>query len=398
MTIFQQRRAMRRCRVATIALLTSAILIKDTRNNVLKLTPPLGKNQTASQDVAMVMKESVQVDTTLIIATVPHDRDHAKALWSHLECLTEKIDRVVVAAPDVDWSRNIVEAIITNFKLQAAINQISVPIIEPAYFDNNRYDVGLWCDALTHYGFSPIDESESAFSRINYNNLTDRIVGATKQEHVGHQSSNISRLVTEEHPATSLKLLSLNGRLGRSPPGSKYNWVESVYRGFTPQGLMTFMKHSCTPEAARKCIGSNAGCIVRNFEIPLMGAYPKGEGVEAIYPSFYPSDEEMKDWERRGVNMTGSEKIWGFDQWRMGAKYYQYLVDKFDFPLLKVKAIHKPNKRGLEKTVECYRMTNDSFFSVLVFPTMEILKAYHQRMSGEETVAFVTTDTDPSSH
>jgi len=230
MTIFQQRRAMRRCRVATIALLTSAILIKDTRNNDLKLTPPLGKNQTASQDVAMVMKESVQVDTTLIIATVPHDRDHAKALWSHLECLTEKIDRVVVAAPDVDWSRNIVEAIITNFKLQAAINQISVPIIEPAYFDNNRYDVGLWCDALTHYGFSPIDESErynssrttipqaifmindSAFSRINYNNLTDRIVGATKQEHVGHQSSNISRLVTEEHPATSLKLLSLNGR------------------------------------------------------------------------------------------------------------------------------------------------------------------------------------------
>lgn len=49
----------------------------------------------------------MQVNTTLIIATVPRDKDHARALWSHLECLTERIDRVLVAAPDVDWSRNI---------------------------------------------------------------------------------------------------------------------------------------------------------------------------------------------------------------------------------------------------------------------------------------------------
>lgn len=147
-----------------------------------------------------------------------------------------------------------------------------------------------------------------------------------------------------------------------------------MYRGFTPQGLMTFMKHSCSPAAARKCLGEDAGCIVRNFEIPLSGAYERG-AAGAIYPSFYPSDEEMKDWEKRGINMTGSEKIFGSDQWRHGKEYYLYLVNEFDFPLLKVKVARKPGWSFLANTVECYHMTDDSFFDSLVFPTRETLNA-----------------------
>lgn len=149
----------------------------------------------------------MQVNTTLIIATVPRDKDHARALWSHLECLTERIDRVLVAAPDVDWSRNIVEAIVQDFMLAAAINQRSVPIIETAYFDNNRYDVGLWCDALATVPKNQATflVNDSAFSRINFNNLTERIVGATKQEHIGQLTNDLSRTM-------SPKLLSLNGR------------------------------------------------------------------------------------------------------------------------------------------------------------------------------------------
>jgi len=149
----------------------------------------------------------MQVNTTLIIATVPRDEDHARALWSHLECLTERIDRVLVAAPDVDWSRNIVEAIVQDFMLAAAINQRSVPIIETVYFDNNRYDVGLWCDALATVPKNQATflVNDSAFSRINFNNLTERVVRATKQEHIG-QLTNVSS------STMSPKLLSLNGR------------------------------------------------------------------------------------------------------------------------------------------------------------------------------------------
>ena len=133
---------------------------------------------------------------------------------------------------------------------------------------------------------------------------------------------------------------------------------------------MTFMKHSCSPAAARKCLGKDARCIVDSFEISLSGAYEKG-AAGGIYPSFYPSDEEMKDWERRGINMTGSKKLWGSTSWIHGKEYYRYLVDEFDFPLLKVKAVRKANRRHLAKTVECYRMTDDSFFDLLVFPTKE---------------------------
>ena len=153
--------------------------------------------------------------------------------------------------------------------------------------------------------------------------------------------------------------------------------MESVYRGFTPQGLITFISHSCNPEATKKCLGKGVRCIVDNFEIALSGAYPKGE-VGAIYPSFVPSsDEEMKDWKMKGINMTElSEQKWVFDQWRDGKAYYHYLVDKFNFPLLKVKAKQKFIR--LNPGIECYRTANESFFASLFYPSKMSLNAYHE--------------------
>jgi hypothetical protein len=155
--------------------------------------------------------------TTLIIATVPYDRYHAKALWSHLECLTEKINHVLIAAPDVSWSRFNVDAIVKKFQAAALSNQNEnhsipiIPTIETDYFTNDRYDVGLWCDALkSHYRYNknsvPKNQSiflvnDSVFSREKYVELTDRIVNATKYEDSLLSSSN-------NH---SMKLLSLNG-------------------------------------------------------------------------------------------------------------------------------------------------------------------------------------------
>ncbi len=153
--------------------------------------------------------------TTLIIATVPYDHYHAKALWSHLECLTENINHVVIAAPDADWSRSIVDAIVTKF--QAALSNQNKDrsisktiIIEADYFVNDRYDVGLWCDALkSNYRYRrntvPRNQAtflvnDSAFSVRKYVELNDRIINATKQE---SSSSTVN--------SRSLKLLSLNG-------------------------------------------------------------------------------------------------------------------------------------------------------------------------------------------
>jgi hypothetical protein len=156
--------------------------------------------------------------------------------------------------------------------------------------------------------------------------------------------------------------------------------VESVYRGFTPQGLITFINHSCNPEAARKCLGKGVGCIINNFEIGLSGAYPKGE-VGAIYPTLFPSsDEEMMDWEMKGINMTelSVQKMPNrLNTWKDGKSYYHYLVDKFNFPLLKVKAKQKLTIR-LDPGIECYSIANESFFASLFYPSKMSLNAYHE--------------------
>lgn len=159
--------------------------------------------------------------TTLIIATVPYDRYHTKALWSHLECLTEKINHILIAAPDTSWSRFNVDAIVEKFQAAPVLSNqnekhsiptIPTPTIEAVYFTNDRYDVGLWCDALNsryyrHNKYTvPENQSiflinDSVFSREKYVELTDRIVNATKYEDSLLSSSN-------NH---NIKLLSLNG-------------------------------------------------------------------------------------------------------------------------------------------------------------------------------------------
>ena len=102
-----------------------------------------------------------RVSTAMIVATVPYDEVHARALWSHLECLTGGIDRVLIAAPDAIWSKVVVESIKSEFVRSVARARSSnssrfdrVPFVEAGYYRNNRYDAGLWCDGLRlGYGY-----------------------------------------------------------------------------------------------------------------------------------------------------------------------------------------------------------------------------------------------------
>jgi hypothetical protein len=80
----------------------------------------------------------------LLIAAVPKDAIHVAALWSELECLTTHMDRVIIAAPHVSWSKLIMGRVL----LQARRLLTEVPPIDVYYFDNSRYDAGLWCDAI----------------------------------------------------------------------------------------------------------------------------------------------------------------------------------------------------------------------------------------------------------
>jgi len=76
----------------------------------------------------------------MVIATVPRDEKHAVALWTELECLSGGLDLVILSSPD--WSRNLTEQIASQGRTRLGLN------VDTRYYRNDRYDVGLWCDAL----------------------------------------------------------------------------------------------------------------------------------------------------------------------------------------------------------------------------------------------------------
>lgn len=248
--------------------------------------------------------QTTAIETVLIIATVPYSADHVMALWTHLECVTDGIDKVLISAPDTDWSREIVTAIIKQFTELSSNTGFH---LEAAFYTNNRYDVGLWCDALSnHFGFdgnhftnkegvyAVFLINDSSVSLRRYRALTDRIVTAAQIEQLQHITTKDGDHIKQNN----IKLVSLNGNL-REPGITKNYWVESVYRGLTPSGTTTFFQHSCTREAGRACIGkvdnARKQCIVNRYEMSLADNFSPSE-VDAMYPTYLPNEWDASDW------------------------------------------------------------------------------------------------------
>mmetsp|Transcript_26624 Transcript_26624/g.48236 ORF Transcript_26624/g.48236 Transcript_26624/m.48236 type:complete len:432 (-) Transcript_26624:494-1789(-) len=356
-----------------------------------------------------------RVSTAMIIATVPYNLVHAKALWSHLECLTGGIDRVLIAAPDAIWSKVIVESIKNEFVRARASNSSQfdrLPSIEVGYYRNNRYDAGLWCDGLRFgYGYdggagrtddadsaagganatrktdkSPVDPvadaiyivNDSAMSMMRYDNLTRRIVDSTRHELYSPNSNS-----SKDHP----RLVSLNGRFEdfeSARPSPNYNWVESVYRGMTPKGLQSFYRHTCRAESFRSCLHVAADhrkrCIVDYFEKQLAtSAYDIQTEVDAMYPSFWP----IKTGTFRalpGLNITAEYEglpIWSGDHWIDSGGIFNYLRFEWGFPFKKVKRLKK-------EVTRCNSLVGDGFLSTLPYPDARSLAAYKKEMAESE--------------
>ena len=82
--------------------------------------------------------------TTMIIATYPSTEVRLNAIYSHLKCLSEGVDRIIVSAPD--WSHDVM----SNFSMhiQSRLSHEIYKKITFQFYINDRYDAGLWCDAL----------------------------------------------------------------------------------------------------------------------------------------------------------------------------------------------------------------------------------------------------------
>lgn len=148
-----------------------------------------------------------QGQAILVIAAVPKDIIHVAALWSELECLTTHMDRVIIAAPRVFWSKQIVNRVL----LKARRVLTEIPPIDVYYFDNSRYDSGLWCDAIEQIQHKSETNMDTIYPELFFL-INDSVFVLRK----------FDGLREEMLRNRKLELLSMNG----SGKNTKQFWVE----------------------------------------------------------------------------------------------------------------------------------------------------------------------------
>eukprot|EP00594_Rhizosolenia_setigera_P005429 CAMPEP_0178948130 /NCGR_PEP_ID=MMETSP0789-20121207/5299_1 /TAXON_ID=3005 /ORGANISM="Rhizosolenia setigera, Strain CCMP 1694" /LENGTH=409 /DNA_ID=CAMNT_0020628457 /DNA_START=149 /DNA_END=1375 /DNA_ORIENTATION=- len=242
--------------------------------------------------------------TVAIIGIVPDNKERLLALWSQLECYfgNEKYDEVIVSAPT--WARD--DGIIEPFLSAAEENiphfksgSVSLKI---QYYENDRYDVGLWCDAL-------LDENNGALSEGNNFVLSNDSIMAVEQF-----TAIIDTLKERNLSMTSLNYSFLE----------KY-WLESVLRAFSKDGIVKYIEYACkgAPSMRDRCSENDfKRCIVENYEIAIVDLFERKE-VWGLFPSDVPKDM---------IRRRGAPQTWpgNFAYWN------QILRKEMKFPAVKI--------------------------------------------------------------
>lgn len=178
------------------------------------------------------------------------------------------------------------------------------------YFKNDHYDVGLWCDALIKAGYvsgnnnttvphTPFENTillnDSIFAIRHFNGILEELQDTGKHL-VGLSYSNLSSF-----------------------------WLESVFQGFSIEGIETFLRHSCKSVdhlsfgSTLKSRARKKRAIVEYHEIKLASQYPPNTTM-----GLYFSDEPENWAPRRNKTWVQIEKLWRF------------LKDEQQFPVTKV--------------------------------------------------------------
>jgi len=241
----------------------------------------------------------------LIIAAVTRDENHVITLWSELECFTDHVDHVIISAPA--WAKVYVERVV-------AMAQIHIPhftnlqvSIETKYFLNNRYDVGLWCDAYNSLNHGKWDEygllNDSIFALRKFSGIFDNLE---------HQNVHLTSLAYS---------YTYKWNKGFGP---EEFWVESVYRGLDQTGMDIFNEYSCVAEDHPFFCSDDPemtkACIINNFEHDLAKEYPCDK-VQGLYPADSP-------------DLLLPREPWK-TTWIKNTRYWRMLVDEMGFPIAK---------------------------------------------------------------
>jgi hypothetical protein len=288
--------------------------------------PPHHTTSTTSRTTSS-SSSSQKVDrAVLVIASVPYDSLHTAALWTQLECFTAGIDVVVLAVP---LGGRAMESI-----RQRAMQVLGIPthIYE---FVNDRYDVGLWCDALSALGYN----------NNHSNNSNDYNSNDSNHHHQQQQQQNtpFARTLLLNDSVFAIRhfsgiLESLRDEKDKHLVGLSYSntegfWLESVFRGFSPRGIQLFMNHSCHcgpdhPSFGRELASTRKQkrAIVDYHEIGLIRSFTNNQNnnhTNTTTTMGLFSSDPPNDWRNKRTWVQHEEL------WRM-------LKDEQNFPAAKV--------------------------------------------------------------
>ena len=252
-------------------------------------------------------------DAVMIIAAMPLDERLLVALWTELECFVGSVDHVVISS--AYWAKPIIDRLLIDVRKNIPHFASGQVTIESKFYDNQRYDVGLWCDALQGMKERYDDFvllNDSIFALREFSEILDTL------------------------RSKSLDFVSLT----ENQDEKNRTWLESVFRAFNDDGLSVFMKHSCVPaehksfcktltrknkRKATTVQRKRKRCIIEYHEVAMAWQFPRPEQqVKGLYPGTVP--EHMK-----------SEETSKFPTWVLHAPFWkEVLLKKYDFPAAKV--------------------------------------------------------------
>ena len=289
-----------------------------------KTRDDIKENKSLRDYVYEAPEKSAHKKRLLIIASVPRDDTHITTLWSELECFTDHVDHIIISAPG--WGMPYIEQVIAMANTHIPHLKKNKVSIEAKYFLNNRYDVGLWCDAYNSFQDNDNEDSKARKTVRSFDEfglLNDSVFALRRFsgifDNLEHQNVHMTSLA-----------YSYTGK-GNIGFGPEEYWVESAYRGFDKEGMDIFNEHSCVAEDHPFfCPGEDdvKACIINNFEHDLAKEYPCHK-VQGLYPADSPDLLKPKEaWKRT---------------WSKNTRYWRMLVDAMGFPIAKA---NEPEQTG----------------------------------------------------
>lgn len=225
----------------------------------------------------------------VIIAINPDSKERLVALWSQLECFfgnKDKFDEVIVSAPLWAKEEGLIEPFLQHAKEILPNFRDGSISLSVQYYINDRYDVGLWCDAL-------LNKSGESMDGINMHlPILDRTTGSFII--INDSIMAVEKGWTQVLDVLNDKQLNMTS-LNFSLQGGY--WLESAFRGFSKNGMRKFTDYACKEKTmvercpmARTKPREYKRCVVETYEIHIGKKLFSRNEIRGIYPSDAPKE------------------------------------------------------------------------------------------------------------